>query len=289
MDEVLHVPVLVEETICNLVDEKTEVFVDATMGLGGHSYEILRRFDRIKVVGFDVDEDELEIAKERLKEFGNRVFILRENYRNMANALQKIGIQMVDAILFDLGLSSYQLRSKRGFSFQEDEFLDMRMDIREEVTAYDVVNRYPLTKLVEILRNNSDENEALRIAKAIVNRRKTKYIETTRELAEIVEKAKRKKGRVHPATLTFQAIRMEVNREVENLKMGLVNACRILKKRGKIGVISFHSVEDRIVKEFFKNESSLKPVTKKPITPEREEILKNPRSRSAKLRVAEKV
>jgi 16S rRNA (cytosine1402-N4)-methyltransferase len=289
MEELHHVPVLVEEVVSTLVSEKTEIFVDATLGLGGHSEEILKRYEWVRVIGVDVDEEEIKIANERLKQFGKRLTIVKGNYRDLDKIIMGLGLGFVDAVLFDLGISSYHLNSKRGFSFLEDEFLDMRMDKSQRLTAYDVVNKYPFKRLKEIIRIYGEEREAFRLADAIVRSRKLKEIKTAKELAEIVGKAKKRRTRLHPATLTFQAIRIEVNREIDNLKEGLKKATDVLRKGGRIGVISFHSIEDRVVKEFVKKEGSLIPITKKPIIPSKEEILKNPRSRSAKLRVAEKV
>jgi 16S rRNA (cytosine1402-N4)-methyltransferase len=289
MEELHHVPVLVEEVVSTLVSEKTEIFVDATLGLGGHSEEILKRYEWVRVIGVDVDEEEIKIANERLKQFGKRLTIVKGNYRDLDKIVTRLGLGLVDAVLFDLGISSYHLNSKRGFSFLEDEFLDMRMDKSQRLTAYDVVNKYPFKRLKEIIRTYGEEREAFRLADAIVRSRKLKEIKTAKELAEIVGKAKKRRTRLHPATLTFQAIRIEVNREIDNLKEGLKKATDVLRKGGRIGVISFHSIEDRVVKEFVKKEGSLIPITKKPIIPSKEEILKNPRSRSAKLRVAEKV
>jgi 16S rRNA (cytosine1402-N4)-methyltransferase len=289
MEELHHVPVLVEEVVSTLVSEKTEIFVDATLGLGGHSEEILKRYEWVRVIGVDVDEEEIKIANERLKQFGKRLTIVKGNYRDLDKIVTRLGLGLVDAVLFDLGISSYHLNSKRGFSFLEDEFLDMRMDKSQRLTAYDVVNKYPFKRLKEIIRTYGEEREAFRLAEAIVRSRKLKEIKTAKELAEIVGKAKKRRTRLHPATLTFQAIRIEVNREIDNLKEGLKKATDVLRKGGRIGVISFHSIEDRVVKEFVKKEGSLIPITKKPIIPSKEEILKNPRSRSAKLRVAEKV
>lgn len=287
--EFFHFPVLLDEVISYLVNERTNLFVDATLGCGGHSEEILKRFENVRIIGIDVDEEELKIAEKRLQPFKERITILRENYRNIDKVIREMQIDAVDGVLFDLGVSSYQLNSNRGFSFFSEDFLDMRMDTRNSLTAYQIVNTYPQKKLVQILKEYGDEREAFRIAKAIVARRKLREIKTAKELAEIVKKSKRKRGRIHPATTTFQALRMEVNAEVENLKEGLMGAIKILRKGGRIGVISFHSIEDRIVKMCFRGESSLKIITKKPITPKREEILNNPRSRSAKLRVAEKI
>lgn len=284
-----HVPVLVEEVISNLLNEETEIFVDATIGCGGHTKEVLRRFKKVKVIGLDVDEEAIQIAKKRLEEFEGRVTILKGNYRNIERVLDDLKVREVDAILFDLGISSFQLNSRRGFSFHDDDFLDMRMDKERDLTAFQVVNRYPMWRLAQIIRSYGDEKEASRIARAIVLRRKLKEIRTAKELAEIIEKAKRRRGKIHPATLTFQALRMEVNEEMENLKEGLIGATRVLRKGGRIGVISFHSIEDRAVKNLFRAETCLRVLTKKPIKPKREEVLKNPRSRSAKLRVAEKI
>lgn len=288
MSDVTHIPVLLEEVLQNLVSVENGQFVDATLGGGGHTYRILEQYKQIRVIGIDADEVALTIAEEALREFKDRITLVRGNFKNIKEILQGIGVSSIDGILFDLGTSTYQIMGKRGFSFNDDEALDMRMDIREELTAYDIVNSYRVDDLATVLFEYGEEEKSRRIARAIVDARKNKPIETAKELADIVAKAKWRRGRIHPATKTFQAIRIETNHELESLKKGVESAVEILNQGGRIGVISFHSLEDRMMKEFFRNSPALKILTKKPLRPERKEILANPRSRSAKLRIAEK-
>jgi 16S rRNA (cytosine1402-N4)-methyltransferase len=286
---VTHIPALLEEVIEHLVGSETGLFVDATLGGAGHSLAILERFKGLRLVGVDVDEDNLRIAEEKLSVFKDRVRLVRGNFRDLRRLLGALDIESMDAILFDLGLSTYQMMGKRGFSFHDDSFLDMRMDSRDEFTAYDVVNGYDFESLKKVLEEFGEEYRAARIARMIVEERKRSPISTARELAAVVEKAKRRQGRIHPATKTFQALRIEVNRELENIKVGVADAVDMLAPKGRIGVISFHSLEDRIIKEMFKTSPQLRRVVKKPIRPERQEMLKNPSARSAKLRIAEKL
>ncbi|HIC09261.1 MAG TPA: 16S rRNA (cytosine(1402)-N(4))-methyltransferase RsmH [Aquificales bacterium] len=295
MGSVEHFPVLLEETVNLLSREGEAVYVDATIGLGGHSYELLRRNPKAYLIGIDKDPNALEVAERRLKEFEGRFSLYQADYRDIDEVLKAEGVEAVDGILMDLGVSMLQLKTpERGFSFMEEAPLDMRMDPRQRLTAYDVVNRYSERELARIIREYGEERFAPRIARAIVQYRRKKPIETTRELAEIVERAVPKGfyRRIHPATKTFQAIRIEVNRELEHLKEALLKIPNLLKVGGRVAVISFHSLEDRIVKHTFRHfekEGLLKVLTKKPITPSEEEIRKNPPSRSAKLRAAERV
>jgi 16S rRNA (cytosine1402-N4)-methyltransferase len=204
--------------------------------------------------------------------------------------LKEEGVEAVDGFLFDLGMSMLQLKSPRGFSFQRDEPLDMRMDPEQKLTAFDVVNKYSEKDLERILREYGEERKARAIAKAIVLQRSKKPIETTGELVNVVLSVVKRTGRIHPATKVFQAIRIEVNKELEHLKIALWKVPRYLRKGGRLVVISFHSLEDRLVKNFFKEHASqFKILTKKPITPGREEVMRNPASRSAKLRAGEKL
>jgi 16S rRNA (cytosine1402-N4)-methyltransferase len=285
---VAHIPVLLDEVTDNLASVTGNLFVDATVGGGGHSSIILERYPGLNLVGLDVDEDNLKIAEERLRDFGGRVTLIRGNFRNLKELLKGAGINSFDSILFDLGLSTFQISGTRGFSFNDDSFLDMRMDSREPLTAYDVVNKYNYEALKRIILEFGEEYRAARIARVITEERKRKPIATAKELANVVGKAKRRTGRVNPATKTFQAIRIEVNGELDSLRSGLADAIDMARPTGRIGVISFHSLEDRIVKEMFKASPLLNVVTKKPIRPGRAEIISNPRSRSAKFRVAEK-
>jgi 16S rRNA (cytosine1402-N4)-methyltransferase len=288
LSDATHIPVLLEEVLQNLVSVEDGRFVDATLGGGGHTYRLLEKYKQIRVIGIDADEVALTIAEEALREFEDRITLVRGNFKNVKEILQGIGVSSIDGILFDLGTSTYQIMGKRGFSFNDDEALDMRMDIREELTAYDIVNSYRVDDLATVLFEYGEEEKSRRIARAIVEARKKKPIETAKELADIVARAKWRRGRIHPATKTFQAIRIETNHELESLKKGIESAVEVLNPGGRIAVISFHSLEDRMMKEFFRNSPELKILTKKPLRPERKEILTNPRSRSAKLRIAEK-
>jgi len=286
--DVAHIPVLLEEVADNLVSDTCNLFVDATVGGGGHSSFILARYPDLNVVGLDVDEENLKIAEARLRDFSGRVTLIRGNFRNLKTLLREGDISSFDSILFDLGLSTFQIAGTRGFSFHDDSFLDMRMDTRESLTAYDVVNKYNYEALKRVILEFGEEYRATRIARMITEERKRKPIATAKDLADVVGKAKKRTGRVHPATKTFQAIRIEVNEELESLRSGLADAIEMVSPKGRIGVISFHSLEDRIVKEAFRGSPLLNIVTKKPIRAGRAEILSNPRARSAKFRVAEK-
>ena len=295
MGSVEHFPVLLEETV-NLLSRKGEtIYVDATVGLGGHSYELLRRNPKAFLIGIDKDPNALEIAESRLKEFEGRFALYQADYRDIDEVLKAEGVEAVDGILMDLGVSMLQLKTpERGFSFMEDAPLDMRMNPDQRLTAYDVVNRYSERELTRIIKEYGEERFAPRVARAIVQYRRKKPIETTKELAEIVERAIPKGfyKKIHPATKTFQAIRIEVNKELDHLKEALLKIPNLLKVGGRVAVISFHSLEDRIVKHTFRHfekEGLLKVLTKKPMTPSEEEIKRNPPSRSAKLRAAERV
>ena len=289
----MHVPVLLEVATDLLTENGGKVYLDCTLGGGGHARRVLEKVPEAKLIGIDVDEEATEIAKENLKEFGERVSIYKANFRDLDLVLKEEGVEKVDGVLFDLGMSMYQIRSGRGFSFQGDEPLDMRMDKDQRLTAYEVVNRYPERDLERIIREYGEERLSKKIARAIVRRREKKPIETTKELVEVIlsvypEKLKRSK--IHPATRTFQAIRIEVNKELENLRIGLGKALEALNPKGRLVVISFHSLEDRIVKRFMKEKSDkLRVLTKKPVTPSEEEVRMNPSSRSAKLRAGERV
>lgn len=286
---VAHIPVLLEEVADNLASDTRKLFIDATVGGGGHSSFILSRYPGLSLIGLDADEDNLKAAEARLRDFGGRVTLIRGNFRNLKALLQEEGISSFDSILFDLGLSTFQLAGTRGFSFHDDSFLDMRMDTREPLTAYDVVNKYNYEALKRVILEFGEEYRAGRIARVITEERKKNPITTAKELGDIVGKAKRRTGRVHPATKTFQAIRIEVNKELDSLRSGLADAIEITNSKGRICVISFHSLEDRIVKETFRESPFLNIITKKPIRPGRTEVISNPSARSAKLRVAEKI
>ncbi len=289
----VHVPVLLEEATDLLTANRGKVFLDCTLGGGGHAKRILEKVPDAYLIGIDLDEHAIEVAKENLKEFEGRFSIYKANFRDLDLVLREEGIERVDGILFDLGVSMLQLKSDRGFSFQTDSPLDMRMDTDQRLTAYDVVNKYPERELERILREYGEEKLSKRIAKAIVRRREKKPIETTGELVDVVLSVypeRLKHSRIHPATKVFQAIRIEVNKELENLKTALEKTPELLNPGGRLVVISFHSLEDRIVKRFLKErQDTFKILTKKPITPSEEEIKVNPSSRSAKLRAGERV
>jgi 16S rRNA (cytosine1402-N4)-methyltransferase len=287
--ESAHTPVLLNEVVDNVVNADDRIFVDATVGGGGHGYQVLETYRNLRLIGIDADEDALARAGERLQPFKERVILKRGNFSDLKAILKNISVEKADAVLFDLGISMYQMSGERGFSFNDTESLDMRIDRHRSLTAYEVVNMYDFTKLSRIIREYGDEGDAPRIAKAIVDARKKKPFTNAKELGDLVANAKKGRGKIHPATKTFQAIRMEVNKERENLNKGLEEAIDVVREGGRIGVITFHSIEDRFVKNFFKNHVSLGVVTKKAIKPGRDEVLRNRKSRSAKLRVAERI
>jgi len=292
-----HVPVLVEEVMNLLRCETHKTYVDATVGGGGHAQEILKRTSPDgSVIGIDWDEEAIAEAKGALVPFGDRIRFFRENFVRLPDLLEALNISKVDGILLDLGLSSLQLEKKeRGFSLKGEGPLDMRMDQRIDRTAADLLNGLSLQELESTLREFGEERWAKRIAKALVYEREKKPIETTQELRRIVHRAI--PGRYHsrkidPATRTFQAFRIHVNEELENLRRILETGWAFLKEGGRMCVISFHSLEDRMVKETFRRldkDGVMRGITKKPITPSEEEQQRNPRSRSAKLRCAERV
>ena len=296
---------MVEEVISLLGCGPHRIYVDATLGGGGHSFEILRRTGPDgRVIGIEWDEEAFEEATRVLSPFGERVKILRQNFVCLPELLREMNIESVDGILFDLGLSSIQLeRQERGFSFRGEGPLDMRMDQRTGTTAADLVTELSFSELERILREYGEERWAKRIAKAIVDERTHEPIATTQALRKIVYRAVPRRfqsRRIDPATRTFQALRIEVNRELENLRQTLDGGWPFLKAGGRMCVISFHSLEDRIVKETFRRlekgeaggsvqKGAMKIHTKKPILPSEREQSDNPRSRSAKLRCAERM
>ena len=307
-----HKSVLLQETIENLNIKPDGIYVDGTLGGAGHSYEIAKRLsDKGRLIGIDQDADAIAAATERLAEYKDRVTIIRSNYAAMKSELQKIGITQVDGILLDLGVSSFQLDTpERGFTYREEDApLDMRMDQRESRTARDIVNTYSEKELYRIIRDFGEDKFAKNIAKHIVAAREKQPIETTGELTAIIRSAIPKKVQMsggHPAKRTFQAIRIELNRELEVLQDTLDDMIELLNEDGRICIITFHSLEDRIVKTIFKkNEnpctcpsdfpvcvcgrvSKGKVITRKPIVPGKEELEENSRSKSAKLRVFER-
>ncbi len=308
MTKNLHIPVMRDEVVRLISPKEGGIYVDGTVGLGGHAEAILSVAPGAKLIGIDRDEEALSHAKERLSRFADRITLIHGNYRDLSHHLERLGIEGIDGLLLDLGLSSLQLDTpNRGFSFRTDGPLDMRMDPTQGRSAADLVNEADLQELVRILREYGEERFALRIARAIT---KARPITTTGELAEVVRRAIPRRfheRRIDPATRTFQALRIAVNDELRNLQEGLPAGFSALKPGGVIAVISFHSLEDRIVKRFFKEKASPrqgetemgrllpsvspqgKILTKKPIRPTPEEIAKNPRARSAKLRACRKL
>ncbi len=283
----MHIPVLLEESTDLLLGNGGKLYVDCTIGLGGHTRRILEKNPQAFVIGIDRDPYALEMAQENLKDFEGRYSLYHANFSDLDEVLKMERLSQVDGFLFDLGVSMLQLRSPRGFSFQRDEPLDMRMNPEDRLSAYQVVNTYSERDLERILKEYGEEPYAKRIAKAIVLARAKKSIETTLELVEIITSVlPYKGGRIHPATRVFQAIRIEVNEELKSLEIALRKTLDFLRSSGRVVLISFHSLEDRIVKNFMKKH--LKPLTKKPIKPTMEEMKKNPASRSAKLRAGEK-
>ncbi|CRZ34652.1 16S rRNA (cytosine1402-N4)-methyltransferase [Herbinix hemicellulosilytica] len=305
-----HKPVLLDEVIENLNIDPAGIYVDGTVGGGGHSFEIASRLTTGRLVCLDQDEAAIDAATARLAEFKDKVTVVRSNYSNIKAVLEDLRIDKVNGILLDLGVSSHQLDTpERGFSYRENGPLDMRMDKRTTTTAKDIINTYSEADLYRIIKNYGEDKFAKNIAKHIVRAREKKTIETTFELNEIIKEAIPAKFRAtggHPSKRTFQAIRIELNRELEVLKETLQDMIDLLLPKGRLAIITFHSLEDRIVKEAFKvNENPCtcppgfpvcvcgkkpkgKIVTKKPILPSDEEIEFNKRSKSAKLRVFEK-
>jgi 16S rRNA (cytosine1402-N4)-methyltransferase len=307
-----HKSVLLDETINSLNIKPEGIYVDGTLGGGGHAYEVCKRLNsKGRFIGIDQDEAAIKAASERLKEFGDKVTIVRSNYSDIRNVLRNLGIDKVDGIVLDLGVSSYQLdTADRGFSYMADAPLDMRMDQRQELTAKFIVNHYSEMELFYIIRDYGEDKFAKNIAKHIVRARAQKEIETTGELTEIIKASIPMKQRLtggHPAKKTFQAIRIELNKELEVLKNSLDAMIDSLNDGGRICIITFHSLEDRIVKNIFRknenpctcpsdfpicvcgNQSKGKVVTRKPMIPSEEEIECNKRSKSSKLRVFERV
>lgn len=309
--EFKHYSVMLKETIEQLNIRPDGIYVDGTLGGGGHAFEVCRRLSAEgHFYGIDQDAAAIEAAKERLAEFGDKVTILRSNYCRMKEELKNKGISGVDGIVLDLGVSSYQLdEAGRGFTYREDAVLDMRMDQRMEKTARDIVNDYSETDLYRVIRDYGEDKFAKNIAKHIVQARQKKLIETTGELNEIIKAAIPAKMRAeggHPSKRTFQAIRIECNRELEVLKESIEELICLLAPGGRLCIITFHSLEDRIVKTAFRQAanpcicppqfpvcvcgrvSAGEIVTGKPILPKEEELTNNPRAKSAKLRIFQK-
>ena len=309
--EFVHKSIMLEEVIESLAIKPNGIYVDGTLGGAGHSSEIVKRLGEDgRLIGIDQDGEAIEAATKRLKPYKDKVTIVRSNYAQMKEVLRDLGIPKVDGILLDLGVSSYQLdNAERGFTYREDVPLDMRMDQRQTKTAKDIVNDYSEMELYDIIRNYGEDKFAKNIAKHIVQARQKAPIETTGQLIEVIKAAIPKKVRAtggHPAKKTFQAIRIELNHELDVLKNNLEDMIDLLNDEGRIAIITFHSLEDRIVKNIFRTSerpcicppefpvcvcgrvSKGKVITRKPIVPGKEELEENSRSKSAKLRVFER-
>lgn len=303
-----HKPVLFDEVMENIISEGDAVYVDCTLGGGGHTEGMLERSsEKSKVIGIDQDKEAINFAKERLKKYGNKIEIFQDNFRNLDTVIYLAGHNKVDRILMDIGVSSNQLDNlERGFSYRYDAKLDMRMDRNLKISAYEVVNDFSEKEIADILYKYGEEPKSRKIAKNIVEYRKNKKIETTLELSEIIIKSIGKSMKKHPSKRTFQAIRIFVNKELEVLEEALDKAVNLLNNNGKLLVITFHSLEDRMVKEKFReyenpctcppeipvcvcNKKSLgKVITKKPIIAKESELNENNRAHSAKLRIFER-
>lgn len=309
--EFKHISVLFNETIDGLNLKENGIYVDGTLGGGGHSLGMLSRGKNISLIGIDQDSEAIEASKKRLADYSERITFVNDNFSNIKQILENQGIEKIDGMMMDLGVSSYQLdNAERGFSYMHDSRLDMRMDRDSELSAYEIVNGYSKEELTKIFYEYGEEKWSSRIAQFITDRRKKKPIETTFELVEIIKAAIPQKAREsgsHPAKRVFQAIRIEVNNELGILDNTISDIVDCLNPRGRIAVITFHSLEDRIVKQAFaklaagcicpKNfpvcvcnkQPAVKIITKKPILPSEEEENENSRSKSAKLRIAEKI
>ena len=306
-----HKSVLLEETVDGLAIKPDGIYVDGTLGGGGHAFEVCSRLnEQGRFIGIDQDAAAIEAASERLRDFGEKVTIIRSNYCEMKSRLHEIGVDKVDGIVIDLGVSSYQLdTAERGFSYRVDAPLDMRMDQRQQLTAREIVNTYSEADLFRVIRDSGEDKFAKNIAKHIVIERQKAPIETTGQLNEIIRHAipmKFQKTAGHPSKRTFQAIRIELNRELDVLRESLDDMIEMLNPGGRICIITFHSLEDRIVKSAFRknenpcicpshfpvcvcgNVSKGKVITRKPILPSEEELEYNSRSKSAKLRIFER-
>ncbi|MBR2313008.1 MAG: 16S rRNA (cytosine(1402)-N(4))-methyltransferase RsmH [Clostridia bacterium] len=309
--EFSHRSVLLDECIEGLAIRENGIYVDGTAGAGGHSFHIAKHLKNGKLIAIDRDAAAIAAATARLSPFSERATVYRSNFSEVASVLDALGIDKIDGMLLDLGVSSYQLdTAERGFSYQADAPLDMRMDRRSEKTAYTVVNTYSEQDLKHILFTYGEEKFSARIAKKIVEQREKAPIATTRELSDLIKSAMplaAREGGHHPAKRSFQAIRIEVNGELDAIVPALKSAISRMNKGGRLAVITFHSLEDRIVKQTFAklaegckcpkslpicvcgNQPTVKVITKKPILPSEAELAENPRSRSAKLRIAEKL
>jgi 16S rRNA (cytosine1402-N4)-methyltransferase len=303
-----HIPVLVHEVVEALVQDSGGVYVDATLGGGGHTEAILKKLSPSgSVVGLDVDEDALVFARKRFAHEGRRIHYCRENFCNLDRVLHDLNIHRVDGIIADLGISSHQIdEPQRGFSFQSNNRLDMRMDSRRSINGWNIINEYDEKQLADVFQHYGEERRSHQIARTIVHKRTKESIDTTGQLAAIVTGIVGERFAKKTLARIFQAVRIEVNGELNNLDIFLRHAPDMLVPAGRIGVISYHSLEDRIVKRFFREEAAtvipsghklvpdtpripkLKIITKDPVTPCEDECMINPRARSAKLRVAER-
>ena len=296
-----HYTVMKDEAIESLLIKDDGVYVDATLGMGGHSLGILEINSNLKkIICIDNDMESIEIAKKRLSKYDQKIEFICGNFKNIHELIS----EKVDGIIVDLGLSTYQiLNSKRGFSFNDDSKLDMRINLNQKLTAHEIVNTFSVTKLSELLKDFGEERNHYKIASEIARERNKKEIKNSIELSNIVEKINKNISNINPSTRTFQALRIAVNDELPALSEFLVNSIKVLKKGARLIIITFHSLEDRIVKRFFKlcesecicppskmicdceKEKTLKIITRKPISPSKEEVAENPSSRSAKMRV----
>lgn len=304
-----HIPVLLQEVISYLLTSKNGSYVDGTIGGGGHAEALLKQLDlTAKVIGIDLDDDAIKEVSNRLAYFGDRLIFVKDNFGNIKSVLSRYGIDTIQGGLLDLGVSSYQLdEPTKGFSFQEDGQLDMRMNRNQEISAKHIVNQYDAQSLADIFWKYGEEKNSKQIAKAIVQNRIHKPIETTGQLAAIIGNVVTDRFLNKTLARIFQAIRIEVNNEIENLRQALLDFIDVLSPGGRLVVISYHSLEDRVVKETFRKASArfspsgnkivpdrpvqpvLNVLTRKPVKASSYELIKNPRSRSAKLRAAEKV
>ncbi len=290
--EIYHIPVLAEEVTEFLNIGDSSIVVDCTLGEGGHSERILKVIGRKGfLIGIDKDKDVIEKARKRLSSVSQNFTLVNGNFADIKKILENLKINSVNAVLADLGLSSFQLRfGERGFSFMKEGPLDMRMDKSQTTTAFDLINDLSEKELADIFYFYGEERRARSVASVIVKYRKVKKIETTTELAEIVARVYgKRRGKINPATKVFQALRIAVNGELEDLKRFLSDVPEVLEKSGRVAIITYHSLEDRLVKNAFRSDSRLIRINKKVIRPSKEEIMSNKRSRSAKLRVAERI
>jgi len=289
-----HIPVLLEEVLSGLDLRPGKNIIDGTVGGGGHAESILQQIaPGGKLLGLDKDEDAIRRTKQKLKPFGDRATLVNDSYINVQKQTYDHGFRQIDGILLDLGFSSDQIEdSRRGFSFQSEGPLDMRFNPADSLTAEEIINSWNQEDLSKIFRQYGEERYAREIATAIIKARKSDRITTTTQLVKVIESVVRRKGKTHPATKVFQALRIAVNDEFETVKKGLEESIKVLSPNGRLAVISFHSLEDKIVKEIFKQketEGLIKRINKKVIKSSYEEIRQNPRARSAKLRVVQKI